>query len=227
MTGNEINAYFKVLLTVMRMIYPSLAKKTTHIGHGMLRLTTGKMSSRTGKVMTGESLINDAREEIKKKSEGKVDDETNTAVAVSAIKFGVLRQSPGKNIVFDFAKSLSVEGDSGPYLLYTNARALSVLSKSKSDGEIKSDSFENEEIEVMRTIYQFGEVVERAAKDLAPNVVVAYLVDLAQKFNGFYNKCSILDAGEKKGLRLLLTRSVSNVMKNGLWVLGIKAVERM
>lgn len=226
-TGNEINAYFKVLLTVMGMIYPDLAKKTTHIGHGMLRLTTGKMSSRTGKVVTGESLINDAREEIKKKSEGKVDEETNTAVAVSAIKFSVLRQSPGKDIVFDFAKSLSVEGDSGPYLLYTNARALSVLAKSKSDGELKVGELENEEVEIMRSIYQFGEVVERAAKDLTPNTVVAYLVDLAQKFNGFYNKCSILDAGEKKELRLLLTRSVSNVMKNGLWVLGIKAVERM
>lgn len=226
-TGNEINAYFKVLLTVMGMIYPDLAKKTTHIGHGMLRLTTGKMSSRTGKVVTGESLINDAREEIKKRSEGKVDEETNTAVAVSAIKFSVLRQSPGKDIVFDFAKSLSVEGDSGPYLLYTNARALSVLAKSKSDGELKVGELENEEVEIMRSIYQFGEVVERAAKDLTPNTVVAYLVDLAQKFNGFYNKCSILDAGEKKELRLLLTRSVSNVMKNGLWVLGIKAVERM
>jgi arginyl-tRNA synthetase len=128
-TGNEVNDYFKVLLDAMAKVFPLLAAKTEHYSHGMLRLPSGKMSSRTGDVITAESLI----EETKMKALGKItsenlsEEEKNVIaeqVAIGAIKYTILRQASGKDIIFDFEQSLSFEGDSGPYLEYTDRKSV-------------------------------------------------------------------------------------------------------
>ena len=234
-TGNEINAYFKVLLKAMSLIYPDLAEKHIHIGHGMLNLKYGKMSSRTGNVVTGEGLMSDVGEEIRKKMEetGKIKEIENVdkvvnAVLVGAIKYSMLKQSPGKDIVFDFETSLSFEGDSGPYLQYAFARAMSVLLK--SDKEIPSsmttEGLVEEELEVLRWVYRFEEVVDLATKEMSPNFVCSYLIELASRFNHFYTECKIV-GNEREGDRLMITAAVAGILKNGLRLLGIETVEKM
>lgn len=131
-TANEINEYFKVLLTAMDKVFPDLAQKTKHISHGMLRLPTGKMSSRTGDVITAQSLIDQVKEKVQEKIVGRdfsesEKEEVAEIVAIGAIKYSILRQAIGGNIIFDFDKSISFEGDSGPYLQYACVRANSVL----------------------------------------------------------------------------------------------------
>ena len=132
-TANEINEYFRVLLKAMELAVPEAAQKTKHIGHGMLRLPTGKMSSRTGDVITAESLIDKVRGLVAEKvreREGLTDvekKEIQESVALAAIRYSILKQGIGKDIIFDFEKSVAFTGDSGPYLQYTYARLENIL----------------------------------------------------------------------------------------------------
>ncbi len=135
-TANEQNEYFKVMLAAAREIpeVKDVADKTTHVSHGMMRFAEGKMSSRKGNVITGESLLADLQDAAKVKiGERNLKDPEMTAqqIAVGAIKYAVLKQGSGKDIVFDPEKSLSIEGDSGPYLQYAHTRALSLLRAAK------------------------------------------------------------------------------------------------
>jgi arginyl-tRNA synthetase len=137
-TGNEVNDYFRVLLEAMEHVFPDLAEKTKHLSHGMLRLPTGKMSSRTGEVITAESLLEIVSkkvvEKVKETNRSAVDASFINQVAVSALKYSILKQSIGGDIIFDFDKSISFEGNSGPYLQYSYARAKSILEKAKAEG---------------------------------------------------------------------------------------------
>ena len=135
-TANEQNEYFKVMLAAARELpeVKDVADKTTHVSHGMMRFAEGKMSSRKGNVITGESLLMDLQDAAKVKiGERNLKDPEKTAeqIAVGAIKYAVLKQGSGKDIVFDPEKSLSIEGDSGPYLQYAHTRALSLLRAAK------------------------------------------------------------------------------------------------
>jgi len=234
-TGNEINEYFRVLIKAMTLIYPELAAKQTHIGHGMLNLKHGKMSSRTGNVVTGESLLDEAGEEIRKKMEetGKIKeiddvDKVINTISVGAIKYSMLKQSPGKDIVFDFETSLSFEGDSGPYLQYAYARAMSLLTKSKKsqDKYVKIQDPTEEELIILRWIYRFEEVADLATKEMAPNFICSFLIELASRFNHFYAECQVMGS-DREAERLKITSAFAQVIKNGLWLLGIDVVERM
>lgn len=214
-TGNEIKDYFKVILEAMSQVSPDLAQKTKHLPHGMLRLPTGKMSSRTGNVITAESLI----EEVKKLTKG------DEQVAIAAIKYMILRQGIGQDIIFDFEKSVSTEGDSGVYLQYAHARANSILEKAGKKGDAKGERAATHEIE--RLLYRFPEVVERAGAEYAPNYITTYLTELASSFNNFYAHEQVLDESPESLYRLAIVEAFKNVMKNGLTILGIPAPERM
>ncbi len=138
-TGNEIDEYFRVLLKALEFTNPELRKKTDHLSHGMVRLPEGKMSSRTGKVITAEWLINEAQKKIKDHmTETRTEfseDELETVseiIGLGAIKFAFLKQSIGKDIAFSFDDSLSFSGNSGPYVQYTYVRCSSVLSKAQN-----------------------------------------------------------------------------------------------
>ncbi|MEX2010504.1 MAG: arginine--tRNA ligase, partial [Parcubacteria group bacterium] len=123
-TGNEIKEYFKVILAAMKFVYPELREKTKHLPHGMMRLPTGKMSSRTGDVITANELLGEVKKSIADKG-----DTAQEEIAVGAIKYMILRQSIGNDIIFDIEKSVSTEGDSGVYLQYAYARATSLVEK--------------------------------------------------------------------------------------------------
>ena len=216
-TGNEIKDYFKVVLEAMSKVIPELAKKTKHLPHGMLRLPSGKMSSRTGDVITAEELI----EEVKGRVKG------DEQVAIGAIKYMILRQAIGNDIVFDFEKSVSTEGDSGVYLQYAHARANSIMEKACSKPTWTRRVQVGETREVERLLYRFPEMVERAGMEYAPNYITTYLTELAASFNNFYAHEQVLGDSPESGYRLAIVEAFKNVMKNGLDILGIPAPERM
>jgi arginyl-tRNA synthetase len=232
-TGNEVNDYFKVLLKAMELIYPELAKKTRHVSHGMLRLPSGKMSSRTGEVITAESLLDKVDGLVKEKiAERELTEEEKrdiaTQVAVGAIKYSILKQATGRDIIFDFDKSLSFEGDSGPYLQYAHTRTQSILSKATEVG-VEPRVGETVEInEVARLVYRLPEVVERAGAELAPQYIVTYLTEIAGAFSSWYAKEKIIDKdNDNSAERVALTLAVGQVLRNGLHLLGISAPEKM
>lgn len=227
-TGNEIAGYFKVLLSAMNKIFPELAKKTRHIPHGILRLPSGKMSSRTGEVITAESLIDEVKEKIKEKvKDSNLSDEVVTQIAVGAIKYSILKQDSSRDIVFDFDKSLSFEGVSGPYLQYTFARTQSVLEKAKTE-KVKPDLNKPEAPgAVERLLARFPEVVYRAGKTMAPHYIVTYLTEIASAFNAYYANHKIVGVESHSPYRVALTAAVGQILKNGLVLLGITAPVKM
>ena len=232
-TANEQDDFFKVVEVAIGKVFPGLEGKLKHLSHGVLKLTTGKMSSRTGGVISAESFIDEVRESILHKmneSERNIPEGEKSAIAemiaLGAIKYWILRQSIGKDIIFDKEKALSLEGDSGPYLQYAHTRALSVLRKAKDAG-IEADTTV-EQNDLARKLYRLPEIIEESLSLQAPQQLVTYLTDLASTFNNFYAHNQIVVANDPlSGKRVALVSAFATVMKNGLETLGIGAPERM
>ncbi len=232
-TGGEQSQYFKVIFKAAEKIYPDLEGKQHHIGHGYLTLTTGKMASRKGNVLTGEAILTDLRAAaLEKMAERDLGDDKQAiadAVAVAAIKYSLLRQGIDKNVVFDREAALSFEGDSGPYLQYSHTRAVSVLAKAKAEKVVASAALAPESVtDLERVLYRFPEVVARATAEYEPHYVTTYLTELAGMFNSWYATGKIVDGADPHSpYKVALTQAFATTMANGLWLLGIKAPERM
>jgi len=233
-TGNEQNDYFKVVLKATELIKPEVSGKTVHIGHGMLRFATGKMSSRTGNVITAVSLMSDIKDLVLEKMKDREMDENKKnsiaeQVMIGALKYSILKQTPGKDIVFDFEKSVSFEGDSGPYLQYATVRANSILKKSVGVVSIDSEIPENwQTSDLERMIERFGNIVSRAGDEYASHYIVTYLIALASEFNSFYAQNKIIDEADKTSpYKLAITQAFVNVMTAGLNLLAISIPEEM
>lgn len=233
-TASEQREYYKVVLSSMKQIFPELAEKTKHITHGMLRLPSGKMSSRTGDVFTGEALIDEVKNKIlEKMKDSDIEDKEGTAekIGIGAIKYSILKQSAGKDIIFDYDKMLSFEGDSGPYLQYTRVRANAVLEKAKAENikinikTLKRNTNIGENLE--KLLYRFSEVVERANAEYEPHYITTYLTELAGAFNSFYAKEKIVEKSDTAPYKIVLTEAFETTIKNGLWLLGIKTPDKM
>lgn len=229
-TANEVNEYFKVVLAALKRIEPELAQKTEHVGHGFMRLTMGKMSSRKGNVITGESLLEDMVVASKEKmAERAPADKEKIAsqVAVAGIKYAILRQTAGKDIVFDEEKSLSLEGDSGPYLQYAHTRGCSILRKAKEEGVEASDERPAKLSHPEKLLARFPEAVARAASTYEPHHIAQYLTELAGVFNSWYAVERVLDGSPEAPYKLALVDAVRVTLKNGLSLLGCQAPEEM
>lgn len=220
-TGNEQTGRFKTVLAALGELAPLIAAKMEHLPTGFLKLSSGKMSSREGNVITASELIADI---IKEASEKNADPLIAEQVAVGAIKYMILRQSPGSDIIFDPQKSLSLEGDSGPYLQYALVRAKSVLAQAAPDSATADKPSEIYPLE--RLIVHYPEAVARAARELAPNQLVNYLIELAGEWNSFYAQERII-GGSHEAHKLMLARAFVNTLANGLSLLGIPTPERM
>ncbi|HEY9481004.1 MAG TPA: arginine--tRNA ligase [Candidatus Paceibacterota bacterium] len=232
-TANEQNDYFRVVLKALEQIVPEMARATKHVSHGMLRLASGKMSSRKGNAITGESLIHDVEELVMEKLSGREMDEkqkaqTATTIAVAAIKYSILRQATASDIIYDFEKSISFEGDSGPYLLYSAVRAQSILEKAKKE-KVKGKIEGMKEVGVLeRMISRFPEVVSRSAHEKAPHHIATYLVELSSAFNAWYANTTIVSKTDPESpYRVALTAAIRTVLVNGLDLLGMKVPEKM
>jgi arginyl-tRNA synthetase len=233
-TANEQMDYMRVVMKAISLINPEHAAKMRHITHGMMRFVNGKMSSRKGNVITGESLINDARLAILEKIKDRdvlltEKEKIATDVGVSAIKYSILKQSTGGDIIYDFEKSISFEGDSGPYLQYSYARANSILEKAQKENILPDFEIVPEEIfEVEKLLYRFPEIIFRSASEYEPHYITNYLIEVARSFNSFYGNMLIVNKEDKtSSYKVALTYAFSFVLKTGLHLLGIKAPEKM
>lgn len=233
-TANEIAGYFSVLVEALKKVHPDLGQKTHPLLHGMVRLPEGKMSSRSGNVITVAGLLDSAKEKVSELVSDEVEDKdaVSEMVGVAAVKYAFLKSGVGKDITFDFEESVSFDGNSGPYLQYTYARTRSVLRKSETNTKYQilntKYQLESEERDLLRLLSRFPEIIQEAAQKLAPNMLCTYLFELAQSFNLFYQKCPILKAeGESQEFRLGVTKATGEVLQKGLALLGIKSPAKM
>ena len=206
--------------------------KQSHFIYGFVDLIGEKMSSRKGNVLTGEWLLNEVKDRVKKTFS--VDEKTADIISVGAVKYAFLKVDAKRKIMFDINESISIHGNSGPYLLYTFARCQSVLKKVVKDNKNTTDvtnpanKLAPEEEALLRTFFRFPEVVSDAGEKYASHLVCNYLFDLAQKFNLFYERLPILKAPYNQMLfRTKLTAVTAQIIKNGLYLLGIETVDRI
>lgn len=229
--GPEQASFFKVTFKAEELLGIVKPGVQYHLAYGWVKLKHGKMSSRLGNVVLGEWLIDEVKKAINTildqsiSKDKEVDhDAISETIAIGAIKYSFLKVSTPSEIAFDLEESINTNGDSGPYLQYAYARCKSVLRKA-GDSKLKGNEngMNPEERAIARLIMQFPDVVADAATRFAPNVICTYLFQLAQAFNLFYAKHSILG----NQFRLQLTEATAQVLKNGLYLLGINVLERM
>lgn len=236
-TANEQKEYMRVVAKALSLIQPNGKEhesRMKHITHGMMRLASGKMSSRKGNIVTGESLVRDTIALVSEKIKDREwDEELKSKVAeivgVSALKYSILKQSTGGDIIYDFEKSISFEGDSGPYLQYSYARANSVIEKAQRENILPDPhAFSDKIFEIEKLLYKFPEVVTRASKEYEPHFIASYLIEVARAYNSFYGNTIIVDKTDKNSAyKVALTYSFSFVMKTGLHLLGIESPAKM
>ena len=221
-TGNDILEYMKVVLKSIEQYEPELAKRSTHITHGNVKLAGGvKMSSRKGNFLRANDVL-DMVTEANRAANGLADEVT----VLGAIKYAFLKQRIGADIVFVPEESVSLEGNSGPYLQYAHARARSILAKAGDAEPAGLADFQADERVLAVIISRYSDVLERAVKELMPHHIATYLYELAQVFNRFYEKNRVI-GDEREMIRLSLVRLYADVLKDGLETLGIVAPDRL
>ncbi len=234
--GKEQTEYFKVLIKALEFVLPETIGKEFHLVGGFLQLKGDqKMSSRKGNIITGEELMDEVQTRVEKiMDETLQGKEVDRAVVVercmaAALKYGMLKGNVSQDVAFDMQESLSVTGESGPYLLYIVARIKSILRKA---GELRSGNMPNtiasEEKQLLLQLSNFGDATREAVETYDPSKVARYAFELAQSFNTFYNSCPVLQAEEEvKQFRLQLIEATLLVMERALSLLGIETVEEM
>ena len=222
-------SFFEVTFKVEELIDPKLYKdKQYHLVYGYVNLKEGKMSSRKGTIIKGNWLLDEVKNKILDKFD--IDDSAAEIITIGAVKYSMLKVDPKSDMTFSINESISLEGNSGPYLQYTYARCNSVLEKAGKNNltmqQFNNETIKSEELSILRTLYKFPEVVLEAGKTYSPNIICNYLFNLAQRYNTFYNKHKIIKSKDEK-FRLILTSATAQVLKNGLNLLGIKTLEKM
>lgn len=221
-TDNGQEQYMAVVLKSIEQFAPELVKATSHLTHGVLKMKGGvKMSSRKGNILRAGDVL-DAAAEANKQATGR-DDEQAT---LGAVKYAFLKQRIGPDIIYDPEESVSMEGNSGPYLQYAHARARSILGKSSSKPADQITDLEVGERSLARKISEYPEVVQKAVDELMPHHVCTYLYELAQTFNRFYEHNRVI-GDDRETIRIKLVGLYADVLKDGLTMLGIAAPERM
>ncbi len=227
------NLHFKQVFKVLEIMGREWAKDLVHVAYGMVSLEDGAMSTRKGKVVWLEDVINRCVEKAygiisEKNPELENKQDVAQKVGIGAVIFGALYNNKIKDIVFSYDKVLSFEGETSVYVQYTCARANSVISKGGVPASYAVGELLPQEAEVVKAIAAFPQAVQDAAEKYEPSIVARYAVDLAQKFNKFYFDCKILTAeGDKKNFRLALTSAALTALRNALTLLGIGVPEQM
>ena len=233
--------YFKQLFKLFELLGFKWADRLYHLAYGWVSLPEGAMSSRAGTVVNAddvfEKIFELEQEEVKNSLKEVTDlEKTSKKIALAAYRYGMLRIDPKQDIVFDINDVTRFEGNTGPYLMYTYARAMSIVEKSgieASSLESNIELFENikmeeKEISLLRFMCTFSETVSLSADTMSPHLIANFLYDFAQKFNSFYSEVPVLNAKEDlRFFRLVLVYCSAQVIKNGLKLLGINVVEKM
>ncbi|MTI68214.1 MAG: arginine--tRNA ligase [Firmicutes bacterium] len=234
--GSQQNLHFKQLKKILDLMGYGWSEDCIHVPFGMVSLGEGTMSTRKGRVVFLEDVLTKAVEKTKeiigsKNPNLENKDKIAEQIGIGAVVFQELSNSRIKDYVFSWDRALTFEGETGPYVQYTHARANSVLSKAgiEVDENVDYSLLTNEEaINLVRLLDNFPNIVIAAMEKNEPSIITRHIVDIAQAFNKFYHECPILvDDNELKKARLLLVKSAKIVLKTGLYLIGVEAPEKM
>ncbi|WP_414836607.1 arginine--tRNA ligase [Candidatus Nanohalococcus occultus] len=222
--ATEQNLHFKQLFAVAKQ-FGVEDIVSEHISYGLLHLEDGSISSSKGNIITLRDVLDEAKEKAQKVDEREIGNAE--AVGQGALKYANLSVSRQKDIEFSWDRALSFEGDSGPYLQYSNVRAKSILRKTEVEGKLNGE-FNQEEYRLVKKLGEFPEKVDNAVEARDPAKIANYLSSLCEVFNSFYHSQPVLDADEKdRKRRVALIENFISVTDKGLDLLGIEALEEM
>ena len=244
--GNEQEYHFQVLRKLLGRLGYVWSDRIFHLSYGMITLPEGKMKSREGTVVDADDLIEELIREATRigEEQGKAADLDSDAAAdiyrqvgLGALKYFMLKVDPAKGMLFNPKESVDFNGNTGPFIQYTCARAQSILNKLPDltkaieglSQPILGTPFDRYERAVLRLLHEYERVIAEAAVKLSPAVVVNYVYDLACRFNQFYHECPIARESDPKlqQQRLLLTQATLRVLRSALLLLGIETPKQM
>ncbi len=242
--GNEQNYHFQVLSILLDRLGFAWGRDLHHFSYGMVELPNGKMKSREGTVVDADDLIAEMVEVARKTSEelGKLEDyaeeeavKTYKMIALGALKYFILKVDPKKSMLFNPEESIDFNGNTGPFIQYTYARIRSVLRKAE-EKKMKASLTGNEditlsgkELELVKSVTLFPAVIKEAGDVYSPALIANYIYSLVKEYNQFYHDHSILAENNEdiRNFRLILSVTVSEIVKTGMGLLGINVPERM
>ncbi|NFH89325.1 arginine--tRNA ligase [Clostridium botulinum] len=234
--GSPQALHFKQVFKVLELAGHEWANDCVHVGFGLVKFADRKLSTRKGEVVLLDDLIRESVEKTlevinEKNPDLENKEEVAKKIGVGAIIFTYLKNSREKDIVFDWKEILSFEGETGPYVQYSYARANSIISRAEniSSKVDYSKLSSKEEFELVKVLANFNNQIKLATDKLEPSILTRYVIDVAKSFNKFYNAHSVLNLDDEvlKATRLSLVKSSLQVIKNGLELLGIDVVEKM
>ena len=243
--GNEQNYHFQVLSILLDKLGFKWGKDLVHFSYGMVELPNGKMKSREGTVVDADDLVATMIQDAREMSADKVNKLENITeeeaqeiariVGMGALKYFILKVDARKNMLFNPEESIDFNGNTGPFIQYTYARIRSILRKAAEQGieipeNLPTDAeLSDKEISLIQHLNDFPGVVRQAGSDYNPSCIANYCYELVKEYNQFYHDFSVLKEEDKakQAVRLALSAAVSQVVKNGLGLLGIEVPERM
>lgn len=237
--GNEQDYHFKVLFLILKKLGFKWAENLHHLSYGMVDLPEGKMKSREGTVVDADDLMNQMVETAKEiaSEAGKLDglsepekEDLYETIGLGALKYFILKVDPKKRILFNPKESIDFNGNTGPFIQYAYVRIQSILRKEKPQTiDLKEYEFNALEKNILKTLNEFQDVLQKSADELNPSFIANYVYELVKMFNSFYQNYSILNADSdlQKNARLMLAQRVADKIKQALDLLGIEVPNRM
>jgi len=232
--GQEQKLHFKQVFKILELMGYKWAKDCVHVDHGLyFDKDVKRFATRKGKSIFMKDILDKtiflAKKEIQKRvpkiSKKELDDRA-MKVSIAAIFYGDLKNSRTNNMIFDIKKFVSFEGDTGPYILYSYARASSILRKAGIQKKFNIEELDPKEFELVKKLSQFPDTVLRAHNTLNPSLIANYSFQIAKLFNEFYHACPVIGS-ENESFRLALVEAFRRVLRNSLNLLGIETLEEM
>ena len=231
--------HFSQFFKVLDLLSRDYAKSLHHIYYGRFSLPNGKIASRQGKQAILKDILNysiNKTQEIVNKNDNLTKEEKNkisTSIGVGAVVFSAIKNEKIKDVVFDIDEALDFNGETSPYIQYTHARCCSIIKRAKSLGEnfvynMKFDEISNEtSYELIKTLNKFPETIISASEKFEPCLISRLLIDISKAFNKYYSNNRVFENNEINQTRLAVVEATKHILKQGLSLLGIEALEKM